>query len=348
LYGAESTGGYSHNGGIWGDTGGLVGFFNGSVKWLESLILDPLQRYDGGGPTANPWEAINPAAKIFDHRGSLNADGSSSPGGGGGSTTPGGELDDGNGDDFDDTEGDDDEGTGDNEGTVEPIPDDTEPPPDIIPEEPPDDDTGGFKFGEMDWGDALGGNGWDDAVARAVSNGNGSSGGITHWGGWTGSALARAATCLLNSFLSNGGGNTVYATAYQGNMNNVVEDLVAAAGTVGLTLPDDFGNLVAQSYGWPSVPTISTEQLEGFKSALSDEVQTMTDDDRADYNRYLALYTEFLPEMKETYTTSADAADARDATNSYLNENLTGHATPTKGNVLALATLAVDLESSRR
>jgi hypothetical protein len=69
----EGTTGDGHDGGIWGDTGGLIGFIDGSVKWFSSLGENPLLKRDGSGPTANPWEAINPDTSwVFDYRGKLD------------------------------------------------------------------------------------------------------------------------------------------------------------------------------------------------------------------------------------------------------------------------------------
>jgi hypothetical protein len=94
--------------GIWGNIGGLVGYFGGGVKWVSSIADDPFLKWDGSGPTHSAWEAINPDAEVFDYRGRVNADGSVSLGGGG--DTGGGES--GNGGDGNEDHGNGDDGNG--------------------------------------------------------------------------------------------------------------------------------------------------------------------------------------------------------------------------------------------
>jgi prepilin-type N-terminal cleavage/methylation domain-containing protein len=75
----EGTTGDGSDGGVWGSTGGLIGLVGGNTEWRESLSLNPFQRWDGNGTTANIREAINIDAQIVDFRGTLtNFDESSS------------------------------------------------------------------------------------------------------------------------------------------------------------------------------------------------------------------------------------------------------------------------------
>ncbi|MDR2420332.1 MAG: hypothetical protein LBD40_03455, partial [Puniceicoccales bacterium] len=59
--------GDGRDGGIWGDSGGLVGFIGGRVEWFESLTgKNALPTYDGSGTTSNFREAINDDAWVAD------------------------------------------------------------------------------------------------------------------------------------------------------------------------------------------------------------------------------------------------------------------------------------------
>jgi hypothetical protein len=60
IEGSKDSEGDGSDGGIWGDSGGLIGFIGGRVEWFESLTgKNALPTYDGSGTTSNFREAIN-------------------------------------------------------------------------------------------------------------------------------------------------------------------------------------------------------------------------------------------------------------------------------------------------
>jgi hypothetical protein len=72
-----------NDGGIWGDSGGLIGFIGGRVEWFPSLTGEhALPTYDGSSTTSNVWKAVNDDAWAVDWKGTLTAFGTSSDGNG--------------------------------------------------------------------------------------------------------------------------------------------------------------------------------------------------------------------------------------------------------------------------
>jgi prepilin-type N-terminal cleavage/methylation domain-containing protein len=63
----EGSKGDGSDGGIWGDSGGLIGFIGGCVEWFESLTgKNALPTYDGSGTTSNIQKAINDSGYFVD------------------------------------------------------------------------------------------------------------------------------------------------------------------------------------------------------------------------------------------------------------------------------------------
>jgi hypothetical protein len=112
------------------------------------------------------------------------------------------------------------------------------------------------------------------------------------------------------------------------------DNLVSVAAAAGLAniLPSGFENLKAAN--------TNADQLNNFKSVLNSAAQGMTAAERDDYDIYMAFFTEFPNEVK-----GKPLANVQSMTVDYLAEHFTGHATASKGNVLAMATLAVEAAS---
>jgi prepilin-type N-terminal cleavage/methylation domain-containing protein len=317
---SEGSSGDGSDGGIWSNTGGLVGFMGGKVEWLTSLKgVNELPKWDGSGSTSNVREAVNDDAEPFDWKGKVSAGDTSSappstppeteePGESEGTSEDPGEIDPSDGD-----SGDSDEET--------PIENDD------VPTEPPGHDEV-FEFGETDWASIWGGNNYDNALAVSTA--------VTIWS-WgkvnpldSTPPLGTAATCLANAFLAASGIN-YFTQFYSGNMGLTISSLLTCDTTN--ILPTGFNNLLSAD----------PNQLDNFKNALSSAAQGMTEAEQNDYDTYVALYTDLLNEVKDK-----DSTDAGTMTTDYLDEHFTGHTTPSKGNILALATMAVDIESYRR
>ncbi|MDR2420331.1 MAG: hypothetical protein LBD40_03450 [Puniceicoccales bacterium] len=78
-------------------------------------------------------------------------------------------------------------------------------------------------------------------------------------------------------------------------------------------------------------------QLNSLRNELNDATQGLTEAEKADYNACAAFY-EDLPALVKN-----DPTNAASSTKAYMNEHLTGHEALSKGSVLAIAMLTVDL-----
>ena len=298
----EGTTGDGHDGGIWGSDGGLVGFVGIRVEWRESLMLDPPPKWDGSGTTANVWETLNPDAEVFDHRGKINGDGSSSPGSGG------------------ETDG--------------------ETPP-SAPEESGDDDEGdGISY------DPSGDN--EEWWRANLSNSailDGAQWGII-W--WANGAINKTDQGLFNALgwlLTTGPGSDIY-----GNMGSAMDNLLR------YFLEENHSelNILPSEFTQDALSDPDQATIDRLKESLATKKTDLTETEIGDYDACINLFSDLFPALQEItvgedYEKPKDKNEYKGSSDPYYvaaYNYIAGHADdfnlPSKGHVLAIASLAVE------
>jgi hypothetical protein len=126
---------------------------------------------------------------------------------------------------------------------------------------------------------------------------------------------------------------TFYEIIHGGNLaerlDNIAYHLSASDEAIN-TLPSNFRGRIQ-----------SAAQLNSLRDELDSAVQELTETEKADYDAYVALCEDVPALMKSNPSSATSIAEA------YLGEHLTDHTTPSKGSVLAVAMMAVDLASYR-
>jgi prepilin-type N-terminal cleavage/methylation domain-containing protein len=298
----EGTTGDGHDGGIWGSDGGLVGFVGIRVEWRESLMLDPPPKWDGSGTTANVWETLNLDAEVFDHRGKINDDGSSSPGSGG------------------ETDG--------------------ETPPSAPGESGDDDEGDGISY------DPSGDN--EEWWRANLSNSailDGAQWGIIWWANGAISGTDQGLFNALGWLLAAGPGPGSYE-CMESAMNNLLTYFLAGNHPELNILPEEF------TIGALSTPKQNI--IDELKESLATKKIGLTATEMDDYNACTNLFGELFPVLQEI-TVGEDYEKPKDkneykgssdpyyvAAYNYIAEHASDFNPPSKGHVLAIASLAVE------
>jgi prepilin-type N-terminal cleavage/methylation domain-containing protein len=266
----EGSTGDGSDGGIWGDSGGLIGFIGGRVEWFPSLTGEhELPTYDGSGTIFNIWQAVNDDAWVVDWKGPLTTLG-------GGTELP----------------------TIDYEETL--------------------------KLWEGFSGDVV-----NDAKYKIKEW-------FSSYRSWR-YAVPNFAYALVQT--ANDDGITSIPT-YAHAMNdvmNLLQEVNNGIANDGTRINDPIKILPAGFN--TSLLSANAAQLNSLRDELDSTIQELTETEQADYDVYIAFYKDVPALIKSNPSNAASITEA------YLNEYLMDHKAPSKGSVLAMAMMMVDLAS---